>query len=270
MPRFMFDPNRVNFNIYRRGKEYNLRVLQRAQSIFSTLLDLLPSNWISGVEGPSYTLELKAVAIELAKIELALEDVNRDISFESTRSEFFYSIVGYLVFLNGKIPSLEFDDEEFRHFLLTLIRIYFQGSIPSALQEAVDLFLSEESTLLENFLLVRAGASGLDISDQFGFQVTVDTGGVFPVDVFSLQAALQTIMDVIRPAHTLYRIRYLFTDDYIPNGDDINRILDESRWRLAAYYYEDFRRFCDGIKDRDRLGRKTNQAVTAEDHSEDF
>ena len=105
MPRFMFDPNRVNYNIQRKGKEYNLRVLQRAQSIFSTLLDLLPSNWISGVEGPSYTLELKAIAVELAKIELALEDVNRDISFETTRSEFLYSIVGYLVFINGRMGS---------------------------------------------------------------------------------------------------------------------------------------------------------------------
>jgi hypothetical protein len=270
MPRFMFDPNRVNYSIHKKGKEYNLLVLQRAQSIFSTLLDLLPSNWISGVQGPSYTLELKAVAVELAKIEIALEDVNRDISFETTRSEFLQSIVGYLVFVNGKIPPMEYDDVEFRRFLLTLIRIYFQGSIPEALKDAVDLFLTEESDFIENFLLVRQGASGYDISDQFGFQATVDTGGVFPENAFALQAALGTIMDVIRPAHTLYRIRYLFTDDYIPNGDDINRILDESRWRLACYYYEDFRTYCAGIKDRDRLGRKTNQAVVGEDHSQDF
>lgn len=130
MARFTIDPARVNFTVVRRGKEYNLRVLQRAQSIFSALLNLLPSNYISGVQGPNYTVELKAVAVELAKIELALEDVDLDRDYNRTRSEFLYSIIGYLVFLNGRLPALDFDDGEFRQFLLNLIAIYFQGSVP--------------------------------------------------------------------------------------------------------------------------------------------
>ena len=42
------------------------------------ILNLLPSNYISAIQGPNYTIELKAVAVELAKIELALEDVDLD------------------------------------------------------------------------------------------------------------------------------------------------------------------------------------------------
>jgi len=270
MPRFTLDPDRVNFSTFRRGKEYQLRVLQRGQVIFTNLLNLLPSNYVSAIQGPNYTLELKAVAIELAKIELALEEIDLDRDFNHTRSEFLYSIIGYLVFLNGRLPAgLGDNDEEFRTFLLSLIRIYFQGSIPQSIKDATDLFLTGDFEVLENFLLVRAGVNGLDISDQFGFQVNVDTGGVFPESVFEIQSSLNTIIDIIRPAHTLYRVRYIFTDDYNPN-DPQGEVLDAFRWRMSNYYYDDLRSYWSGIKDRDRLGKKENCQVSNEDHSADF
>jgi hypothetical protein len=269
MPRFTLDLSRVNFSIERRGKEYNLRVLQRSQAIFTSLLNLLPSNYISAIQGPNYSIELKAVAVELAKIELALEDIDLDRDFTKTRSEFLYSIIGYLVFLNNRLPPLEFSDEEFRRFLLSLIKIYFQGSIPTSIKEAVGLFVTEDFEVLENFLLTREGASGLDISDQFGFQINVETTGTFPPGLFDLQTSIRIVLDIIRPAHTLFRIRFIFRDDYKPN-DPLDKILDAMRWRLSNYYYEDLRAYWDGFKDRDRLGRKTNQQVVGENHSEDF
>lgn len=269
MPRFTLDLSRVNFTIERRGKEYNLRVLKRSQTIFTTLLNLLPSNYISAIQGPNYTQELKAVAVELAKIELALEDVDLDRDFNHTRSEFLYTMIGYLVFLNNKLPPLEFSDTEFRSFLLHLIKIYFQGSIPESIKEAVGLFISDDFQILENFLLVRAGASGLDISDQFGFQINVETTGAFPPGIFDLQTSIRIILDIIRPAHTLFRIRFIFRDDYKPN-DPVNRILDAMKWKLSNYYYEDYRNYWCAIKDRDRLGKKVNQNVSDEDHNGDF
>ncbi len=269
MARFSLDPDRLNFSITPRGKEYRLRLLQRSQTIFGALLGLLPSNYISTIQGPNYTTELKTVAVELARIELALEDVDLDMNFEHTRSEFLYSIIGYLVFLNGRLPPLEFSDTEFRSFLLNLIRIYFQGSIPQSIREATELFLSEDFELLENFLLERAGASGLDISDQFGFQINVITTGTFPPEVFQVQSSIRIVLDIIRPAHTLFQIRFIFRDDYTPN-DPTGRVLDAMRWRMASYYYEDYRSYWRGIRNVDRLGRKQNQAVTGEDHSRDF
>jgi hypothetical protein len=271
MARFNRPADRVNYTIQQRGREYNFRLAQRSQAVFTTLLNLLPSNWISTVQGPSYTNEIKAVAVELARLELALEDVDFDSNFENTRSDFLYSLIGYLVFLNGRLPTTTFDDVEFKQFLLSVIRIYFQGSVPSSMRDGVALFVSEGVTVTENFLLVRAGASGLDISDQFGFQIDIEAiGGGFPPDVFTLDSNIRLILDIIRPAHTLFRIRYLFRDTYKPNEDKGGKILDSHRWRLSNYYYEDFRIFPQGLKDRDRLGVKENQTVTAEDHSMDF
>lgn len=269
MARFTFDPNRLNYTVAQSGREYNLRLLQRAQPIFTQLLNLLPSNYVSAVQGPSYTTELKAVAIELARLELALEDVDRDRGFDTTRPEFLYAIVGYLALLNGRVPGVDFNDAEFRALCVNLIRIYFQGSIPQSMGDVVKLFLDLPLEVRENFLLVRQGASGLDISDQFGFLIDVLTGGSLPLDIFQRDQAVRQLLDIARPAHTLYQLRYVFTDQYLPN-DTYGKVIDAMRWELSTYYYDDVRGYCQGLRDRDRLGRKATQTITAEDHSADF
>lgn len=271
MARFTRDPQRLNFTLEQQGREFNQRLLFRSQAIFSTLLNLLPSNYTSAVQGPAYTNELKAVAVELAKLELALEDVSDDVGFGTTRPEFLYSIVGYLLLLNGRLPPVQFDDQQFRQFLLSLVTIYFQGSVPKSMQDAVNLFTAGDVKVTENFLLIRQGASGYDISDQFGFQIDMISGpgGGFPVDIFNVDSSLRLILDIIRPAHTLFRIRYVFSDTYLPN-DTLGKVLDASRWTLNTYHYEDIRRYWTGIRSRNRLGAKTNLSVTDENHSDDF
>jgi hypothetical protein len=271
MARFQVDPKRQNFAIEQKGREFNLRLVQRSQAIFTALLNLLPSNYTSAVQGPAYTNELKCVAIELSRIELALEDVDRDRSFETTRSDFLYSLVGYLMFANSRLPPLQWNDEEFRGFLLNLVAIYFQGSIPKSIRDVTSLLLSGDVRVTENFLLVRGGASGYDISDQFGFgiDVVIPEGGGFPANLFDVDTTLRLLLDIVRPAHTLFRIRFVFSDKYIPPGTG-GKIIDAMHWHMSNYQYEDFRRYCNGIRDRDRLGRKTNQSVTNEDHSSDY
>jgi hypothetical protein len=268
MPRFEDDLNRLNRTVSQTGREYNLRLLQRSQAIFSTILNLLPSNYISAIQGPNYTVEIKAVSVELAKIELALEDIDKDGSYATTRSDFLYSIIGYLTLLNGRLPGLGFDDVEFRQFVIALIRVYFQGSIPESIREAASLFLAGNVVVRENFLVIRGGASGMDISDQFGFQIDLDReDNQFPADIFQTDGALRQFLDVIRPAHTLFRIRYVFKDDFHEGG---KQIVDTMGWHMADYRYDDFRSYWGGVRDRDRLGKKKSLSISQEDHSADF
>lgn len=272
MARFQFDPNRQNYTTSQTGREFQLRLAQRSQAIFTALLNLLPSNYVSSIDGPSYTQELKAVAVELARIELSLEDVSWDYNFgalpnqQSTRSDFTWSIIGYLVLVNNQIPPLQFSDVAFKNFLLSLIGIYFQGSVPKSMADVANLLISGNVTVTESFLLVRQGASGLDISDEFTFSVdvTAPPGGGFPPNAMAVDATVRQLLDIVRPAHTLFRIRYIFTDEYL------GPLKDSMRWGLSSYYYDDFRSYWPGIKNRDRLGRKTNQAIVGEQHGPDF
>jgi hypothetical protein len=135
--------------------------------------------------------------------------------------------------------------------------------------EGVQLFFSGALTFTENFLQARLPNSGFDISDEFGFQVDVtDTTTGFPEDTFTLEANVRLILNIIRPAHTLFKIRYVFTDTYNPNGG--LGILDSSRSSMFSYNYEDFRVYENGLLDLDRMGRKINQLVIGEDHTGDF
>jgi hypothetical protein len=272
MARFLYDGNRLNYTLQQQGREYQLRLTARAQSIFTSLLNLLASNYVSAVQGPNYTLELKAVAVEIAKLELALEDVSWDYNFgalpnqQSTRTDFAYSIIGYLILVNGGIPTLQFDDVQFKQFLLSLIGIYFQGSVPASMAAVADLLIQGQVVVTESFLLVREGASGLDISDEFTFSLDVlaPPGGGFPLNAMDVDSTVRMLLDIVRPAHTLYTIRYIFQDQYL------GPILDSVRSSLGAYYYDDFRSYWQGIKNVDRLGKKTNQVVVGEQHGPDF
>lgn len=270
--RFERDPTRLNYTVVQAGKEYQKRLLQRAQVIFSTLLKLLPSTYKSSIQGPTYTNELKAVAVEIARLELALEDVSYDASFATTRAEFLYSIVGYFLFLNGKVPTIEFSDQEFQQFLLKLLSIFYRGSLPAALKDLCELVFKRTVTFRENYLLIRQGASGLDISDQFGFQIDLNLAPSegFPPDLFNLDKTLRQLLDILRPAHTLYRLRFVFDDKYAPNPEDGGKILDAYRWHMDMYQYEDLRRYGFGILQNDYLGFQEPIQVTLEDHSDDF
>lgn len=271
MPRYTPDVGRLNFSVSQTGREYQLRLLQRSQSIFTTLLGLLPSNYTSTIVGPNFTLELKCVSVTLARIELALEDVDRDRDYSKTRGDFLYSMVGYLMLTHGRLPAKEFSDTEFRDFLVALVAIYFQGSVPKSVRDITQLLLNGTVLVTENFLLIQQGGSGLDISDQFGFgvDVLIPPGEGFPQDAMAIEATIRLLLGIIRPAHTLFRLRYIFQDSYLPNGT-AEKVLDTMSWAMHSYYYDDLRSYWSGIHDRDRLGRKTNQAVLAESHSDDF
>lgn len=258
------------FTVTQAGAEYQRRLITRAQVILTTLVKLLPSSYKSSVTGPSYTQELKAVAIEIARLELALEAVSYDLSAATTRAEFLYSIVGYFLFFNGKVPHVDYSDEDFREFFLRLIGLFYSGSLPETLKDLAELLFKRDVVFRENYVLIRNGFG--DISDQFGFQIDLNLSpsNVFPEELFELEPALRQLLDILRPAHTLYRLRFVFDDSYIPNPDDGGVILDAMKWHLQNYWYEDLRLYGFGMKGADRLGFQEGKEVLGEDHSQDF
>lgn len=246
-----------------RGQGYEQALQQRAQSILTTLQAILPSNYRAQTPSTEYAHHLKTMSIELGRLTLFLEDQVTDIDFEDVRGEYLYQIIGYLVFLNGRLPELDFTDEEFRNFLLAVIRIFFKGSTPAALREAVDLVLSVPFEIRENITDLRAGSSSYDISDQFGFQILLQGGQSIPPDFFREQANLQLLLDLIRPAHTLYRFSVLLTEG--TPEDTVSQPSEALFGDLRWGQYEDTRFYCQGMQGF----TSTQGAITALDTLED-
>lgn len=229
------------------GKGYNRAVQSRAQAILNSLMGFLPSNYRASIASPEYSYYLRGMAVELAKLTFGLEQLSDDISFEEVRPEFLYQTVAYLLFTDGDLPGLDVSDEEFRDFLLKIIEIYFQGSTPQSVIDAVELFTDETFTVRENFEEARSEGSTLDISDQFGFSIEFDlSSGVFPEDLFEIQKNINLLIQIIKPAHTLYRLAHVFTDEYTGPSDD-DTVLDELNWTMHDRRYDDARKYCKGI-----------------------
>lgn len=268
---------RINFNTFEDGEEYKVRLTDEANRNLKIFFTLLSSYWLSVIDGPNYARELKAVSIELARLRLALDDVRSDTYYTNTRSEFLFQVLGDAIFpVNATAPDPHLDDLDFRDFLNKILSIYFRGSIPKSMQDAVELLVGKnaEVRIIEYFLEARKPGSGFDISDQFGFGVDIILGSPSDVDVFLADRNIRLLLNIIRPAHTLFRLRFILRDEWIgqqnPAIGKFAKITDSLSWVLSNYGYEDFRKFVEGIDGVDLLGAKKLKHVTAESHSADF
>lgn len=227
----------VPFPLVEGGKAYEHDLLSRSQAILNALINLTASNYKSTVLGPNYTIYMKAMATELARITIILETLGKDISPDEVLSEFLWQSVGYLVFLNQKVPELEFDDESFREFLRRIVDIYFEGATPAAIRKGVEMFSTGKFVVRENFK-----ENTKDISTHFGFTIDFELDNAFPPDMFVADRNIRLLLEIIRPAHTLYSLRHVFKEE-VPSSD----WADSSSWFLYDYHYDDARSFCDGL-----------------------
>ena len=99
---------------------------------------MLPSNYVSQVRGPFYTLQFQSVAEQIAKIQLSAQEVLADNDFDFTRSEFLYQIMGILVNPNYENDTFRFDtDLELRDFLRRMIILLLNGSRKATIQQGL-------------------------------------------------------------------------------------------------------------------------------------
>jgi hypothetical protein len=269
---------RVSFDNFEEGEQYRNRLIDEANRILKIFLNLLSSYWTSSIDGPNYVREIKAISLELARLKLGLEDIRTDTQYSKTRSDFLYQIVTSVLFpkKDPGAPNPNFSDLDFKDFLLKVLDIYFQGSIPDSMSKAVALFVNGKIRVTEAFLEARQPGSGFDISDQFAFIIDIILDSPGSTDVFLADRNVRILLNIIRPAHTLYRLGFILQDDWpgqkSPDPDNPNqsKMIDSFQSILSNYGYEDFRRFIEGIYGVDELGFKKPIQIINEDHSRSF
>ena len=162
-----------------------------------------------------------------------------------------FQILGSLVFPDATdvgYPDLK-GDLRYRQFLRDMVRLLIQGATKATVEEGLTLLSDATFEVLEKSVLSRQtphSAWGFD--DQFTFEINVsetdEDSGLerFPVDPFILQDNLRIVMRALKPAHTLYDYRHLFTETF---GQFFS---DAMSFDWENYYYEDFRAFCCGAR----------------------
>ena len=259
--RLLESHNRRAFSIAgRNGLVYKKRLVAKTSEMEQSLRDLLPSTYRSTITGPNYTLALKAYAVEFAKIRLTIEDIQSDGYFSSDsygndRADFIYQKIGSLLSVQQNLNLSIFDTQEFKAFCLSLVGLFFGGSTPANITRGVETFLGEEGGvfLREKFKDARNPHSAYDISDQFGFVVDVEYTDRVSKVFSDLYVKVDFLLRLIKPAHTLYVLRFLFTEYFSQVVSDDTPKHDV----LWDHTYDDFRSYWTGVAGRDRLGKNT-------------
>lgn len=268
------------------GQDYNTQFQALVNEIMRIFLTLLPDNYVSQVNGPFYTLQFQAIAEALARIQLLAQQITLDNDFDFTRPDFLFQILGKYVFPDADedkdLPVIP-GDKSYRRFLQDMVCLLLRGSKAIPIAEGVGLTADDTAviTIVEKFLGARDPQSAWGFDEQFEFEVnvSVDGGTAFPTDPFTFQENVRLILKALRPAHTLYELRFVFNEMVIPPGldldndgipdggtpgsgnnggydfglgDTVGQIFDDTdgmSWEMDTYYYDDLRKFCYGAKE---------------------
>lgn len=230
--------------------------------ILGTFRRVLASNYVTEVPGPYYYLQFQAAAETLADIQILLTESSVDSDVDFTRPEYLWQIVGTLVFpdvSNNRFPIID-GDLTFRCFLKRMIELLLQGATLSTQEEGLELLTEAQISVLEKVAFQYDPTTAWGLNDQHTFEVNVEDrttwvdpetgllvpgeyGTGFPVNPTLLQFNNALILRALKPAKALYEYRHLFRDRFGVLFQDAPFI------QLEPWYYDDFRKFCTGMKE---------------------
>ncbi len=233
------------------GQEVQDERAQLVGDILKNFRRVLPSNWVSQTNGPWYTLQFQAMAEQLAEIQLTSTEVLKDSTWDFTRPDFLWQVLGSFVFPGATdksgVPQID-GDKAYRTFLQKMVEFLLLGATKTSMTGGIEaLDSSLVVTILERYLQTppRDTSGGYTLLDQFTVDIFVETvSGGFPSDPFLTQKNAELVLAALKPAHVLYTYSYLFRDAFDKIADDEGGLYFD----LDSYYYDDLRKYCLGAQ----------------------
>lgn len=157
------------------GQVDESRVRAVADQIVTVFINSLPSNYVAETKGPYYTEQFQAVAEELARIQVTLEDAYEDVDFRFTRPEVLFQFLATLVFPTSAqtgLPQLD-GDLTYREFLRKMVVLLLAGSKTTTLLQGVEALTDAEVTVLDEAAFIGLPGVGWTIANRFTFEINV-------------------------------------------------------------------------------------------------
>ena len=217
------------------GQKYDILLRDESKIVLQSLMAVLPSEYRSAIPSTNYGLYLSTIAREIARIKIKLDKIRQDNNLTQVRPEFLWQFLGVYLF-KGDVPNKAMSDDEFNAFLMSLFKLLLQGSKKESIGSGLELILSGSVQIRE-----RYKNSTYDISDQFTFD-SVELSNS------QIDDTLKQVLTLIKPAHTIYKLTYLFEEEVDLQTEET--ITSNVQW----YYYEDGRKFWEGIEGVHKLG----------------
>lgn len=239
--------------------------MQKIDDLVNLMLEayrsVLPSNYASEVDGPWYYTQFRTALTKLAEFQISAEEVLQDDTYQYTRSEVLWQILGEVVFPEAAekgFPELN-GDLTFRDFLKNMVVLLLKGSTKETITQGLELLTDATITVLER--------SGVTKKDAFTFDIDVSSSRTvfygslpvdisdFPADSMAFMANAAIVLEALKPAHLLYNLRFVFTETIDKYEDTLQSM------GLNTYHYEDYRKNWRGVKEY-----QGTQGITPDDH----
>lgn len=229
--------------------------------ILQSFVEVLPSNYASQTNGPYYILQFQAIAEQLARLQLAIQEIGLETDVDFARPEYLWQMVGTYIFPDVSkqgIPEID-GDLTYRTFLKNMTHLLLKGSVKDAIVQGLGLLTDAQVEVLAKAEFTHEKTSGWTTRDQDTFEINIldktewinpntgdkvegDLGTGFPENVFQLLRNNQRILRALKPASKLFDYRHVFLETF-------SGIEDEYRSSQCGWHYEDFRQFCQGLKE---------------------
>lgn len=226
------------------GQDFARKVQQETDRIMAQFASVLPSNYVSRISGPSYILQYRAAAEQLASFLITAQEVFKDSDWSRTRPEFLWELLGSVVFPDaggGNLPQVD-GDVAYRDFLRRMVAFLLRGSTASVMSESVASLTDGEVQLVERFIEARTPGSPYTIDDQFFVDLFVEgpPDQPIPADPAAFQSNVVLVLRALKPAHVLYGYTHLLREAFGP------LFSDDLTVDVSAHQYDDLRKFCYG------------------------
>jgi len=237
------------------GQDYLDERRKLVEEIMAAFRAVLPSNYVAATNGPWYSLQFQAMAEQLADIQISSTEILKDSSWDFTRTDFLWQVLGTLVFPGATdktgIPQIE-GDLSYREFLHRMVTLLLMGATKAAIEGGLEALDDNViATVIERYLETppRSPDGPYTILDQFTIDILIEgVDGGFPADPFLTQSNAVLVIEALKPAHVIYTYGYLFQDAFNQIADDGDGLDGALVLDLDSYYYDDTRKWCMGAK----------------------
>ena len=211
--------DKINRERYGSGIEYLKELDDLTRVIQDRMLRNLPSNYPKDLNTNLAGL-YRAIAEELARLQMDSSQLNDDRYFKFTRTEYLFQILGDLLFLGEKSINEDLNDVEYRDFLLKVKKAYMGGSRADNIQSALSDILSLPIELKEVYQSLRIKNTYYTLKDthKMFFEISMDHAKSSN-NIGLLLSDIKFFIDLIKPAHTLYQTRLVWTENADLRGD---------------------------------------------------
>jgi len=184
-----------------------------ATTELANLMAVLPSDYISRVMGPNYTLFMLLYAEEYAKIRDEATKVEGDAVWSSARFEFLYQNLGHRLHdidaRHSFFPPVDYDGE-YREFLINLQNSLLAGATAEALKTAGSAATNLTADVVELFEFIQTDptqpAGNYDASDRNSWRYTVDVSSS-PISLELLYKGFLFAGGLAKPAHSTFTVQ---------------------------------------------------------------